>query len=107
MPSLVLDGIQVFGILLGQGFPLLVTGQFIRQPHVAGIESGAPVIDGNVDDVAILVNGTRVQNLSRFLNNVRLQSFLGYGVVNVFLDYLIPFNLFYYSNIVNEKTKVY
>lgn len=86
MPLQVFDGIQVLGILLGQLLPLLVTGQFIGEPHAAGKEARAPVVNGHIMDAAVFFNRTRIQDLARLLDNVGLQCKLGHCIVDVVLD---------------------
>jgi len=64
MPGQILYGIQGFRILFRQRQPLVVTGQLVCIPNITGKEAGAPVINGNIMNAAILINGTRIKNFT-------------------------------------------
>ena len=73
MPSQVLHRVQRFRIFLCQRQPLLVTGQFIRIPYITGKETRTPVINGNIMNISLLINSTRVEDFTGFLNNIGLK----------------------------------
>ena len=85
MPSQVLDRVQRFRIFLCQRQPLLVTGQFIRIPYITGKETRTPVINGNIMNISLLINSTRVEDFTGFLNNIGLKRFLRHRIINILL----------------------
>ena len=86
MPLQVFYRVQVFRIFLGQLLPFLVAGQFISQPHAAGEKARAPVVNGHIVNASILFDGTGIQYLTGFLDNVGLQGMLRHRIVDVVLD---------------------
>ena len=86
VPGKVLYRIQILGILLCQRQPLLVTGQLVHMPDITGEEAGTPIVDRYIDNVPILINGTRIKDFTGFLDNVCLNCLLSHSIINVFLD---------------------
>ena len=57
--------------------------------QITGKETRAPVVDRNVVNATILINGTRIKNFARFFDNVCLKCFLCHRIINILLNEII------------------
>ena len=65
-----------------------ITGQFKRIPNITGEETGTPIVDRNIVNATILINGTRIKHFTRF-DNVCLKCFLCHCIINILLNEII------------------